>query len=114
MQASRPFLPQAEPVGTFPVDRSPYGVHDMAGGMREWMGDIHGEKTYAELFAEPEPSSSTERGAGPERMIRSGNWVATPEYCRSASRSRFFALTRGTGLGFRVAKSLARAPKTRG
>jgi len=114
MQASRAFLPQAEPVGTFPTDRSPYGVHDMAGGMREWMGDVHGEKTYAELIGEPEPGASTERGASPERVIRSGNWVATSEYCRAASRSRFFALTRGTGLGFRVAKSLSRGPKPRG
>ena len=112
MQSSRPFLPQAEPVGTFATDRSPYGARDMAGGMREWMGDIHGKRTWEELSAEPEPSSSTERGASSERVIRSGNWVATPEYCRSASRSRFFALTRGTGLSFRVAKSLPRRRRT--
>ncbi|APR82960.1 Putative serine/threonine-protein kinase pknH [Minicystis rosea] len=114
MQASRHHVPQAEPVGTFPTDRSPYGVHDMAGSMREWMGDIHGERTWAELCAEPEPGSSTERGDSSERIIRSGNWVATGEYCRSAARSRFFALTRGTGLSFRVAKSLTRSRKPRG
>jgi serine/threonine-protein kinase len=109
MQASRPYLPQVEPIGTFPTDCSPYDVRDMAGGIREWMGDIQGERTAAELGAEPEPDALTERGASPERIIRSGAWVAMSEYSRSASRSRFFALTRGTGLGFRVVKGLTRA-----
>jgi serine/threonine-protein kinase len=113
MQASRPHVPQCEPVETFPTDRSPYGVHDMAGGMREWMGDIHGERTWADLSAEIEPPAETERGASPERIIRSGNWVATAEYCRSAARSRFFALQRGSGLSFRVAKPLSRNRKPR-
>jgi eukaryotic-like serine/threonine-protein kinase len=108
MRASRPYIPQAEPVGTFPTDVSPYGVHDMAGGMREWMGDVHDERTWAEATAEPEPASGTERGTSSARMIRSGNYTATPEYCRSAARSRFFALWRGTGIGFRVARSLGR------
>jgi formylglycine-generating enzyme required for sulfatase activity len=111
MQGSRPFLAQAEPVGTFPTDCSPYGVRDMAGGMREWMGDIHGERSWHELLAEVEPAPSKERSASPERMIRSGNWVSMAEYCRSASRSRFFGLMRGAGVGFRLARSLHRARK---
>ena len=106
MRASRPFMPQVEPAGTFPIDESPYGVRDMAGGMREWMGDIQGERTWAQAVAEREPGTETERGSSPLRMIRSGNWMATAEYCRSAARSRFFALMRGTGIGFRVAHSL--------
>jgi serine/threonine protein kinase/formylglycine-generating enzyme required for sulfatase activity len=113
MRTSRPFLPQAEPVGTFAVDSSPYGVRDMAGGMREWMADVYGERSWAETAAEPEPSSDLERGASPVRLIRSGNWVATEQYCRSAARSRFFALTRGTGLSFRVARSLGKPRRLR-
>jgi serine/threonine-protein kinase len=81
----------------------------MAGGMREWMGDVHGERSWQELCVEPEPAPASERCASPERMIRSGNWVTMAEYCRSASRSRFFALTRGPGVGFRLARSLRRA-----
>jgi eukaryotic-like serine/threonine-protein kinase len=111
MGASRDFMPQAEPVGTFPMDISPYGVRDMAGGMREWMVDVYGERSLDETGEEMEPPSETERGASPIRCIRSGNWAATPEYCRSASRSRYFSLARGTGLGFRVVKSLT--PKKR-
>ncbi len=106
MRSSRPFLPQVEPVGTFATDVSPYGVRDLAGGVREWLGDIQGERTWAQTTAEPEPTGVTERGATVPRMIRSGNYMATQEYCRSAARSRFFALMRGTGIGFRVAHSL--------
>jgi len=106
MRSSRPKVPQPEPMGTFPIDESPYGVRDLAGGMREWMGDIYGERTGSECLADHEPSSETERGDSPWRIVRSGAWVATAEYCRSASRSRFFSTTRGTGLGFRVVRTL--------
>ncbi len=61
-----------------------------------------------ELMSETEPAPSKERSASPERMIRSGNWVSMAEYCRSASRSRFFGLMRGAGVGFRLARSLHR------
>jgi serine/threonine-protein kinase len=111
MQASRPFLAQAEPIGTFPTDRSPYDVRDMAGGMREWVADIQGERTWEQLSAEKEPAATTTRGASTERMVRSGNWVSMADYCRSSARSRLFALTRGTGLGFRVLKPLTRGYK---
>ncbi len=49
MQGSRPYLAQIEPMGTFPTDCSPYGARDLAGGAREWVGDIHGERSWDEL-----------------------------------------------------------------
>src|SRR6185503_16701393 len=55
MRSSRAFIPQCEPVGTFPTDSSPYEVRDMGGGMREWAADVYGERTWAEVIAEPEP-----------------------------------------------------------
>lgn len=106
MRQSRASLPQPEPMGTFPTDQSPYGVRDMAGGMREWVGDVHGEQDWRACMREAEPSTDTERGESTWRVVRSGAWVATEEYSRCAARSRFFALTRGTGLGFRIARSL--------
>lgn len=106
MRASRPYPPQPEPVGTFPIDESPYGVRDMAGGMREWVADIHGERTAEELLREPEPDASAERGQSSMRQVRSGSWNADQTWARAASRGGQFALVRGTGLGFRVAKTL--------
>src|SRR5262249_58868269 len=110
-RASGRSRPQAEPVGTFPTDISPYGVHDMAGGVREWMADVNGERTWEETLNEHEPVGDTERGASPMRVIRSGNWNATEVYCRSANRSRFFSLVRRTGAGFRVMRPLPAGPR---
>jgi serine/threonine-protein kinase len=109
MRDSRAFAQQPEPAGTFPLDESPYGVRDMAGGMREWVGDIVGEKTYADLVAEPEPAPDTPRGESSLRRVRSGAWSQDSKWARAASRGTgHFALTRGTGLGFRCAKALRR------
>jgi len=111
MRSSRPFIPQPEPIGTFPTDTSPYEVRDMAGGMREWMGDVFGDRTWDEAIAEPELSADTERAALQIRVARGGSWVATSEYCRAAARTRFFSLTRGTGVSFRIARSLSRSSR---
>jgi serine/threonine-protein kinase len=108
MRESRPFMQQPEPVGTFPTDVSPYGVRDTAGGMREWVADVFGGKGAAELAAEPEPSLDTERAAAGRRQVRSGMWNGDHKWARCASRSSFSALQRGSGLSFRLAKTLAR------
>ncbi|MBK7581497.1 MAG: SUMF1/EgtB/PvdO family nonheme iron enzyme [Myxococcales bacterium] len=108
MRDSRPFLQQPEPVGSFAKDVSPYGVRDMAGGMREWVGDIHGEKSASDLDREVEPDPSTGRGESGFRMVRSGLWSGDASWARAASRGGLYALTRGTGLSFRIAKDLPR------
>jgi formylglycine-generating enzyme required for sulfatase activity/tRNA A-37 threonylcarbamoyl transferase component Bud32 len=107
MRESRPFAQQPEPVGTFPTDESPYGARDMAGGMREWVADVFGEKTAEELAAEPEPALGTERGESSWRQVRSGSWRADRSWARAASRGGQFALTTGPGLGFRCARTLS-------
>jgi serine/threonine protein kinase/formylglycine-generating enzyme required for sulfatase activity len=112
MRDSRAFAQQPEPVGTFVTDASPYGVHDMAGGMREWVGDIFGQRDAAELDAEPEPVDGSERAESSWREIRSGSWSQDHKWARSASRGGWYALTRGSGLGFRLAKSLGRRTST--
>jgi serine/threonine-protein kinase len=112
MRESRPHAPQPEPVGTFPTDESPYGVRDMAGGMREWVGDNFGERSSDELAGEPEPTPDTARGDSSFRRLRSGCWSADSKWARSASRGvGMFSLTRGTGTGFRCAKTLTRCER---
>jgi len=107
MRDSRSFVVQPEPIGTFPTDESPYGVRDMAGGMREWVANVFGESSAEDLAAEPEPEPGTERGESTWRMVRSGNWRSDGAWARSASRGGQFALITGPGLGFRCAKTLA-------
>jgi serine/threonine-protein kinase len=112
MRFSRAWHPQPEPVGTFPTDVSPYGVRDMAGGMREWVGDVHGERTWEELSREAEMPPDSSRASSSWRIFRSGNWAASEENrCRSASRTRFFALARVSNLSFRIARSLSRGAR---
>jgi serine/threonine-protein kinase len=106
MRDSRPFLHQPEPNGTFPTDESVYGVRDMAGGVREWVGDIYPTHSAAKLGREAEPDANTERSASALRAVRSGNWNQDEKWARCASRGPAFALSRGSGLGFRVAKTL--------
>ena len=106
MRDSRPFTHQPEPVGTFATDESPYGVRDMAGGMREWVGDIMNQKSATALDAEQEPVDGTERQDSSWREIRSGNWNQDHKWARAASRGGWYALSRGSGLGFRLAKTL--------
>lgn len=107
MGESRPYTQQPEPVGTFPTDISIYGVHDLAGNMRQWVGATFGGPPWDELATEPEPSSEVERGASGSRCVRGGIWYGDSKFARSATRSaRIPALSRGTGLGFRLAKSL--------
>jgi serine/threonine-protein kinase len=111
MRESRPFVHQPEPIGTFPTDESPYGVRDMAGGFREWSADIFGERSADELSREPEPHEATARGDSTMRRARSGIWNGDSKWARAASRTSAYALTRATGLGFRVAKTLSRAKR---
>lgn len=111
MRESRPYAPEPEPVGGFPNDESPYGVRDLAGGIREWVADVHGERSFEILEGEDEPAPSTERGEAGKRRVRSGNTSADHKWCRAASRSSISALLRGPGLGFRIAKTLT--PKQR-
>jgi eukaryotic-like serine/threonine-protein kinase len=106
MRDSRPFVVQPEPNGTFPIDRSPYGACDMAGGVREWMSDIHGELPADVAALDREPAPDAERAETGWRTVRSGNWTADHRWSRAASRTLQFAALRGTGLGFRVARTL--------
>jgi serine/threonine-protein kinase len=109
MRESRPHAPQPEPIGTFTTDESPYGVRDMAGCMREWVGDGAGERTSEQLLTEAEPPPDTPRGDSSMRRVRGGCWNADGKWARAATRGAgHFALTRGTGLGFRVAKTLVK------
>lgn len=111
MRDSRPYASQTEPVAVFPADESPYGVRDMAGSVREWVGDIDGEKTAEHLDAEPEPARDAERGDSTPRRVRSGGPGTDHKWCRAASRSNIPSLLRGPHVGFRLAKSLT--PKAR-
>lgn len=107
MRDSRRGPAQPEPVGAFPMDESPYGARDMAGGMRCVVADIHGELTAQQALDEDELSPHTPREEVTWRILRGGAWLMMPIVTRGASRSRTVSSARTGSQGFRIAKSLA-------
>ncbi len=91
MRDSRPGLPHAEPIGTFPWDVSPYGVHDLAGGVADWCIPDH------RRTAPREPREVVSRG---------GAWCDWPIDCRLASRRRYYATEHSSRVGVRLARDL--------
>jgi hypothetical protein len=67
-------------VGSFPTDVSPYGVHDLAGTIREWCADREDGK----------------------RVIKGGAWNTSDGPCRAASRRATEPFAALPYLGFRL------------
>ena len=83
-ESRRAQYPEPEPVGAFVTDCSPYGVRDMAGGIRE--------------LCISEPSE--------EPVVRGGCWSDTGLFCRLAFRHITQKSFVNTGLGFRLVKDI--------
>ncbi len=78
-----------------------WGVYDMHGNVWEWCSDW-----YAKGYNGESPRNDpTGPDTGSYRVYRGGSWSSTPQYCRSACRSRRGARPRLGFLGFRVARS---------
>ncbi len=75
--------PLPEPYGLFPVDESPYGVRDLAGGMREWTG-------------------TTLSGTPVRAILHGGAWSTAAIHCGSASRAAPDAENMSPTSGFRL------------
>lgn len=86
MRFSRPGRPQPEPVGTFPIDESPYGVRDMAGTIRNWCNS----------FLLPD-----ER----HLVVKGGSWNLPAEGCRAAGRHGHLPGVVFSSIGFRIART---------
>lgn len=87
---SHPARPCNRPVGLFPSDVSPYGVHDAAGGVQEWCQDWTDEESGL-------------------RRQRGGAWILDRRYSRLANRRSNFAWTAELSSGFRVVRPLPEA-----
>jgi serine/threonine-protein kinase len=109
MSQSRPEHAQPEPVGSFPTDTSPYGVRDLAGGMRCWAADVFGQLTAEEAMAEPEPPPGTPRDQFGIRVLRGGAWFASMLSCFSTGRVPTFSLMRTPDCGIRLVRELGQS-----
>lgn len=88
------------PVGSFPAGKSPFGVLDMAGNVREWTADWYGGYPTAAAASPQGPRT------GRYRVSRGSGWYHNDAiWVRVAARSRNEPSYRNNGLGFRCART---------
>lgn len=99
-----PFLIQTVTVGCYPPN--PWGLHDTAGNVWEWVWDWYGEDVY-EQFATNAAIDPRGPTSGGERVCRGGAWCFNATQCSSASRLGFVPESGNMLVGFRVAHGLS-------
>ena len=92
-------------VGSKPLDRSPFGVLDMAGNVWEWCGDWYDSKAYTL------PDLINPRGpkTGKARVVRSCGWNYDPDTFRISFRSSYNPSERTAHIGFRIVREVPQA-----
>jgi formylglycine-generating enzyme required for sulfatase activity len=81
-----------------------FGLFDMQGNVFEWVEDCY-EESHA---GAPADGSARISASCKRHVVRGGSWYDSPDYLRSANRSRQDAAdSRDDDLGFRIARTLA-------
>jgi formylglycine-generating enzyme required for sulfatase activity len=90
------------PVGTMPEGRSPYGVMDMGGNVREWVADWYHPDYYA-TAPERNPEGPDD---GILKVIRGGSWHNQANELRVTARQNGGFALKTDGVGFRCARAV--------
>lgn len=101
-QSDDPSIPYS-PIGSYPADKSPYGVYDMAANVAEWVADwydaypgsTHKDKNFGRV-------DHVVRGG----MASSGHYDSISLVFRGAKRTHLRTYTALIDLGFRCAKDV--------
>lgn len=102
-------LGRTMPVGSYPTGASPYGVHDMAGNVYEWVADWSALDYYGRSPSRnpPGPASDDRQVAvtGGRKIVRGGSWDHQAIDLRTAMRGHLPTMSAYSDLGFRCVKS---------
>jgi sulfatase modifying factor 1 len=101
MQGARVHVATAR-VGHYPRGVSPFGVHDMAGNVQEWVADWFA-KRYYELEEGVNPKGPS---SGLGRVLRGGSWRDNIKFLTTTARTAAGPSASSDHIGFRCAKSL--------
>lgn len=86
------------PVGSVPAGASPYGAHDMAGNVTEWVSDWYGGYPSGNVIDPTGPPS------GQDRVLRGGAWSTDSQFVRASGRHSMRPTYRDGGTGLRCAQ----------
>jgi len=86
--------------------RSPYGVHDLAGNLYEWVSDWYDEDAYAQ----PPRRNPRGPGAGTVKVQRGGSYINQPYRLRAAFRTKGDPTAHDPHVGFRCAQEAPSLP----
>jgi formylglycine-generating enzyme required for sulfatase activity len=90
-----------QPVGSYPAGASPYGVHDMAGNVEEWVADWYSNDYYS--------TSPIDNPKGPQtgvlRVLRGGSYKSSRADVRTTVRGKTLPNAHYPNVGFRVVAS---------
>jgi sulfatase modifying factor 1 len=89
------------PVNQFSRDVSPFGVHDMAGNVMEWVADWYSQDSYRLLPAR-NPVGVPD---GERRIIRGASWNDSIKRAQTSIRFKMYPEYRDVTIGFRCAKT---------
>ncbi len=101
---------QLTPVGSFETGMSPYGVHDLAGNVMEWVADFADRYYYADRYNSQNGPDRNPKGPafGITKIFRGGSRGKPAQWIRSAHRAWLKPDARSPLIGFRCAKDASK------
>jgi serine/threonine-protein kinase len=85
---------ELRPAGSFPLDRSPFGLFDMAGNVAEWTDSD--PRPYRGSLAQPDTG----------KILRGGSFEVDKSFALVTSRAALPATVKTNSVGFRCAKNI--------